>query len=172
MSKLLAGVACLLVCACGSEAVQTEKISTSGKSDVPLAQVPAEVLATATAARAGFTAQEAEREIREDREYYDIEGKLADGTEVEFDIMRDGAGWKVVEVQRDIAFEAAPKQVRESAAATAPGFVPTRVIESSQSDGVVIYELFGPEASDPQGKKIEVKWDGRSAEVLTREWAH
>jgi hypothetical protein len=43
---------------------------------------------------------------------------------------------------------------------------PTRVIESVQADGLVIFELHQGE------RKIEVKWDGRRAEVLAREWAH
>ena len=46
------------------------------------------------------------------------------------------------------------------------------MIESVQQDGLVIYELFGPQGGDPQGRKVEIKWDGSRAEVLAREWAH
>ena len=145
------------------------KVATSGKSDVPLAQVPAEVLAAAAAARPGFTASEAESETREGRRYFDIEGKLADGSEIEFDIMEEGGKWRVVETQRDIEFAAAPEPVR---AAHKAGFTPNRVIESTQADGLVIYELFGEAGGDPQGRKVEIKWDGRKAELLDKEWAH
>ena len=62
--------------------------------------------------------------------------------------------------------------MRQAAAARDAGFAPTRVIESVQQDGLVIYELYGPQGGDPQGRKVEIKWDGNRAEVLTREWAH
>src|SRR5688500_5423481 len=52
--------------ACGSGASQAQsdseptKVATSGKVDVPLAEVPADVVAAATAAQPGFTPAEAE----------------------------------------------------------------------------------------------------------------
>ena len=83
--------------------------------------------------------------------------------------MEEGGKWRVVETQRDIAFAAAPEPVR---AAHKAGFTPNRVIESTQADGLVIYELFGEAGGDPQGRKVEIKWDGRKAELLDKEWAH
>lgn len=149
-----------------------KQVVTSGKEDVPLPQVPSEVLDAAQAARPGFTPAEAKRETRDGRQYFDIGGTLADGTEVEFDIMADGGRWRVVETQRDMDFSAVPALVRQAAATHDAGFAPTRIIESVQQDGLVIYEHFGPQGSDPQGRKLEIKWDGGRAEVLTREWAH
>jgi hypothetical protein len=154
-------------------AAAAKTVATSGKSDVALADVPADVLAAARAARPGFTPAEAEAETREGRRYFDIEGTLADGSEIEFDILEEGGRWRVVEIQRDMDLAAAPALVRQAAAAHDAGFTPTRVIESTQTDGgLVIYELFGPKGSDPQGRKIEIKWDGRKAELLKQEWAH
>ncbi|TFI56833.1 hypothetical protein E2493_18190 [Sphingomonas parva] len=147
-------------------------MTTSGKRAVALADLPAEVLAAATAARPGFTPAEAEAETRDGRRYFDVEGRLADGSEIEFDIMEEGGRWRVVEIQRDIAFAAAPAAVRAAASAHDPAFVPTRVIESVQADGLVIYELFGPAGGNPAGRKVEIKWDGTRAEVLQQEWAH
>lgn len=164
--------------ACTSEAPATRaeseaaKVETSGKTDVPLSEVPAEVLAATNQAQAGFTAKEAQSETREGRRYFDIGGTLADGSEVEFDIMEEGGRWRVVETQRDIAFSAAPAAVRQASASHDPGFVPTRVIESRQQDDLVLYELYAAANGDPQGRKVEVKWDGRTAEVLTQEWQH
>lgn len=149
-----------------------EKVAASGKTPVPVAELPAEVLAAAKAARAGFVPGEAETETREGRRYYDVGGELPDGSEVEFDIMEEGGRWRVVEVQRDIDLAAAPAPVREAAARHEAAFKPTRVIESDQGDGTVIYELFGPEGADAQGRKVEIKWQGSKAEVLTKEWAH
>ncbi|HYW17515.1 MAG TPA: hypothetical protein VE891_15360 [Allosphingosinicella sp.] len=139
------------------------KVATSGKSEVPLARVPPGVLAAAAAAQPGFTPAEAEAETRDGRYYFDVGGKLADGSEVEFDIMEDGGSWRVVETQRDIRLASAPEAVRKSAG----NFPAERVIESRQADGLVIYELY-----DARQRKLEIKWDGKGAEVLTREWAH
>ena len=152
---------CLAACAAEGEG-EGNSVVTSGKTEVPLAEVPPEVLAAAEAARPGFTPAEAEAETRDGRRYFDVGGTLADGSEVEFDIMEENGSWRVVETQRDIPFAAAPEPVRQAAT-----FQPTRVIESVQQDGLTIYELFsGPE------RKLEVKWNGKSAEVLTEEWAH
>jgi len=139
------------------------KVTTTGKRGVPLAEVPAEVLAAAAAAQPGFTPAEAQAETRDGRDYFDIGGKLADGSEVEFDIVRQGDRWRVVETQRDIALASAPPAVRGAAG----DFPAARVIESRQSDGLVIYELF-----DSKESKLEIKWDGKRAEKLTAEWAH
>jgi len=139
------------------------QVATSGKSEVPLGEVPKAVLAAASAAQPGFTPSEAESETRDGRRYFDVGGKLADGSEVEFDIMEEGGSWRVVETQRDIRLAAAPEAVRKAAGSFPAG----RVIESRQSDGIVIYELY-----DAKQRKLEIKWDGKSAEVLTKEWAH
>ncbi|HEX8308285.1 MAG TPA: hypothetical protein VF645_07680 [Allosphingosinicella sp.] len=161
--------ALLAMIGCGQPAAEPDrdsaanKVASSGKRDVPLAQVPPEVLAAATASLPGFVPAEAEAETRDGRDYFDIGGKLADGSEVEFDIVRQNARWEVVETQRDIALARAPQAVRSAAG----GFAATRVIESRQSDGLVIYELY-----DSKQRKLEIKWDGKSAERLTAEWAH
>lgn len=173
MIRSFTGVLVLLAAGCTQPAAPNyDKVETSGKKDVALAEVPAEVLAAAQAEREGFTALEAQSETRDGRHYYDIEGKLADGSEIEFDIMQSDGRWAVVEAQRDIDFAAAPQPVREAAHAKDAAFAPGRVIEATQKDGIVIYELFGPEGDDPLGRKLEVKWDGKTAEVLTKEWAH
>jgi hypothetical protein len=144
----------------------SNRVAASGKVDVPLAEVPAEVLAAARAARPGFVPAEAQSETRDGRLYYDIEGRLPDGAGIEFDIMQEGGRWRVVETQRDLAFAAVPAPVRAAALAHDATLAPTRVIESVQADGLVIFEIY-------QGqRKVEVRWDGRQASVLAREWAH
>jgi hypothetical protein len=169
MRFILLVPALLAPIACGQPAAPQDgdsaanKLVTSGKRDVPLAQVPPEVLAAATASQPGFVPAEAEAETRDGRDYFDIGGRLADGSEVEFDIVRQGPGWEVVETQRDIVLAVAPQAVRSAA----DGFAATRVIESRQNDGLVIYELY-----DPQQRKLEIKWDGKRAERLAAEWAH
>jgi len=179
MRKFLLLAAVYGLAACSSEAPapggdsKADKIETSGKVDVHLDQVPAEVLTVAKAEQPGFTPAEAEAETREGRRYFDVEGTLADGSEVEFDIMEEGGRWRVVETQRDIDFSAAPAPVRQASAAHDSTLAPTRVIERKQQDALVVYELYAADAhGDPQGSKVEIKWDGKSAEVLKREWEH
>ncbi|HEY0084639.1 MAG TPA: hypothetical protein VGB65_01890 [Allosphingosinicella sp.] len=168
MQKITILAAAYMLAGCAS----SNPVETSGKIGVPLAEVPAEALAAATAARPGFRFVEAERETRDGRRYFDVGGTLADGGEIEFDIMEEGGRWRVAEIQRDIALSAAPAPVREAAARHDAAFAPTRIIESDQTDGIVIYELFGAKGGDPRGRKVEIKWDGSRAEVLTKEWAH
>src|SRR3712207_6112521 len=172
MRKFLLLAAVYSLAACSPEAPapgaasKAGKVEASGKVDVPLAQVPPEVLAVAKAEQPGFTPAEAEAETREGRRYFDVEGTLADGSEVEFDIMEEGGRWRVVETQRDIDFSAAPEPVRAAAAAHEAALAPSRVIESDQGDGVTIYELYAPEGGNPQGRKVEVKLEGGKAEIL------
>ncbi len=147
-------------------AAQSNRVAASGKVGVALADVPAPVLAAARAARPGFVPAEAESETRDRRLYYDIEGRMPDGSQIELDIVEEGGRWRVVETQRDIAFAAAPAPVRAAALAHDATLAPTRVIESVQADGLVIFELYQGE------RKVEVRWDGRRAEVLAREWTH
>ena len=138
---------------------------------VAAAQLPAAVVAVVTAAAPGLTITEAELKEREGRRYYDVEGKLADGSELELDLLETPQGWSVVEVQRDIAWTTAPKPVRDAAApawkAPAP---PVRVIESKQNDGQIIYELFS--AGKPQTPALEVAFKDGAARVLTEVWPH
>jgi hypothetical protein len=172
MLALLGGLAACGQSDGGRNTAEPAQVATSGKSKVALDQVPAEVLQAARSAREGVTLTEAEAETREGRRYFDIAGTLADGSEIEFDIMEESGRSRVVESQRDMPFAEVPAPVRASLAAADAKFAPTRVIESTQEDGVVIYELFGPANGDPQGRKVEIKWDGSKAELLTTEWAH
>lgn len=149
------------------------KVETTGKEPTALANVPKDVLDAVRAAQPTMRPAEAEAEVRDGRNYYDVAGTLPDGSEIELDLLQGPGGWAVVETQRDIDFAAAPEPVRAASAKADPAFRPARVIESRQNDGLVIYELFGPA---PQGggepRKVEVKYDGATAEILAKEWAH
>ena len=150
----------------------TDKVATSGKSQTALSDVPKEVLAAARAAQPSMTFTEAEGEVRDGRNYYDVAGTLPDGSEVELDMLQEPSGWTVVETQRDIAFATAPQPVRAVIAKADAAFSPERVIESRQNDGIVIFELFGPPHPGKEPRKVEIKFDGTKAEILTKEWAH
>jgi hypothetical protein len=147
------------------------KVDASGKEDIDLDAVPAEVLAAARASQPELDLREAEYETRDGNEYYDVGGTMPDGSELELDITRIGGVWTVVETQRDIEMGETPKLVVNSLHAKAPGWSPDRIIESDQGDGVVIYEFFGKDA-DGEETKIEVKFEDGQAEVLVDEWLH
>ncbi len=161
--------------ACGNPDSGTEpagkKVQTTGKETIDHEQVPAEVLAAARLARPDLDIVEAEYEVRDGREYYDVGGRLPDGSEMELDMTRIDGVWTVVEFQRDIGIDIVPSEVRVALDGVRPDWVPQRIIESEQADGIVIYEFFGPDTNDQQ-IKVEVKWDDPAATVLTEEWAH
>lgn len=132
--------------------------------------LPAELRALAERTVPGMTIGEAERKEREGRTYYDVEGTRPDGSDVELDILQESDGFRIVEIQRDIAWGAAPAAAIAAAKAAPGGFAPERVIESTQTDGTVIYELFAPGRKDEPAMEVRVK-DG-TAEVLEARWKH
>lgn len=175
MQNLLAMAVLSLLAGCGGHKDEThapgKTVQTTGKEATTLEHVPAEVLAAARAARPDLDIAEAEHEVRDGKDYYDVGGLLPDGSEMELDMTQVDGAWAVVEFQRDIGIEVLPAAVAESLATAQPGWLPERIIESEQADGIVIYEFFG-KAGDGQPQKVEVKWDEPVAEVLQDEWVH
>jgi len=160
--------------ACGQEqAAPAQEIGASlnDKVDVAIKDAPKDVLAVAKAARPNIAFTEAEREVKNDTIYYDIGGVDGNGDEIELDIMQDGDGWRVVEIQRDISLDQTPEAVRDALFANAPDVKPARIIESDQGDGVIIYEFYTV-ADDGTEQKFEIKLEGENAEFLTEEWVH
>ncbi|MGR4865132.1 hypothetical protein [Caulobacter sp. LARHSG274] len=137
---------------------------------VAAADLPPAVTAAVKAAAPGLVIKAAELKERETRRYFDVEGVLPDGAEIEFDLLEKNGGWEIVETQRDIAWVSAPQPVRDAAVKVAPKVAPVRVIESTQNDGQVIYELFA--AGQPKTPALEVSWKNGKAKVLTQAWPH
>ena len=163
--------ALLAMSACSVEHEEGDKVDASGKEDTALEALPDDVLAAALAASPELSITEAEYETRDGNEYYDVGGTLPDGSELELDMTRIDGVWTVVEFQRDIGMDLVPEDVAAALAAGVPDWTPTRIIESDQGDGTVVYEFFGPGAGD-ELEKHEVKWTGGLAELLVDEWAH
>lgn len=132
--------------------------------------LPAAVVAVVKGAAPGMTIKEAELKERENRRYFDVEGVMPDGSEIEFDLIEKDGVWAIVETQRDIAWSDAPKLVQDAAAASGKAITPVRVIESKQNDGMVIYELFA--AGKPKDPSMEVSFKDGQAKVLTEVWPH
>lgn len=170
--RTLAIVAALLaISACSAEQEEGHKVDASGKEATSLEGLPEEVLAAALAAKPELSISEAEYEMRDGNEYYDVGGTLPDGSEMELDMTQVDGVWTVVEFQRDIGMDLVPADVAAALSEGVPDWTPTRIIESDQGDGTVIYEFFGPGDSD-EPEKHEVKWTDGSAELLVDEWAH
>lgn len=172
--------AALLAASCGQQ-VSTEAVSEADKNeigstlnnkeDVDVSQIPDGVIQVAIAARPDLKITGAEREEKNGVVYFDVAGITASGDEIELDIVQDGDHWRVVEIQRDIKFEDVPQPVRDALIANAPGITPDRIIESDQTDGVIIYEFFTRDEAGEE-TKYEVKYTKGEAVFLTNEWAH
>lgn len=174
LSQLLLYVALALAAACSRDGAEQSPADTPASgatiTDVDAASLPAEVTNVVAAAVPGIQIKRAERKEREGRVYYDVEGARPDGSEVELDLLEENGAYKVVEIQRDIPWAEAPEAARAAAAASTRPFEPARVIESTQVDGAVIYELFAPGA--PEKPALEVRFADGKAEVLKEEWPH
>lgn len=165
--------------ACGCSRASEEQAAANGvlpagpvtsASSVAAEALPPALRAVAEKSVPGMIIGEAERKEREGRVYYDIEGRRPDGSAVELDVLQDGADYRLVEIQRDIAWADAPAAAQAAAKAQKGAFAPERVIESTQIDGSVIYELLAPgRKAEPA---MEVKMAGGKAEVLTERWEH
>lgn len=137
---------------------------------IAAADLPEPVRAAVLAARPGMTIAGAELKAREGRRYYDVEGSV-DGADIELDLLETPQGWRVVEIQRDLAWTAVPANVRAAAETARAGFVPVRIIESVQAeDGAVIYELFAD--GQPAAPVLEVKVQDGQTGVLREVWPH
>lgn len=139
-------------------------------SEVAPAALPPELAALVERTIPGMIVAEVERKAREGRVYFDVEGKRSDGSEVELDVLEEGGAYRVVEIQRDIAWNEAPAPVTAAARAARGYFEPERVIESRQTDGTTIYELFAPGRPDEPAMEVRLR-DGK-AELLTERWEH
>lgn len=127
---------------------------------------PVDVVAAVKQAMPDMKIAEAELKERDGRRYYDVEGTLPDGSEIELDLLQTAQGWQVVEIQRDIAWNTAPAPVIAAAGRARP----VRVIESRQTDGSIVYELFAE--GKPAAPSLEVMWKDGKARVLTEVWPH
>jgi hypothetical protein len=164
-TRLMLAPALALVASAALAGAPETKITTVAAADLPPA-----VTAIVKAAAPGLVIKAAELKARENRRYFDIEGVLPDGAEIEFDLLEKDGRWEIVETQRDIAWVSAPQAVRDAATNAAHAVAPVRVIESTQSDGTVIYELFA--AGQSKAPALEVSWKNGVAKVLAEAWPH
>ena len=141
-------------------------------TEIPLADVPEEITTMVTAAYPGFTPVEVIRKIRDGKTYYDVEGELKGGSELEFDVLLTDAGPEIVEIQRDIDSRLIPTNAREVLdAANSENLEIARVIESVQTnDNSIIYEIFVE--GHPSDPRFEVQVIGEDATLLAERAEH
>ena len=141
-------------------------------TEIPLADVPEQVTLMVTAAYPGFTPVEVLKKVRDGRTYFDVEGELKGGDEIEFDVLMTSAGPEIVEIQRDISPRLLPTNVRNILdEANVDGLEIARVIESVQTnDNSIIYEIFV--AGKPAHPTFEVQVSGEEAVLLEERAEH
>ena len=147
----LLAFATFALASCGETTTEVEVLTPNG--------VDPEVMSAVMDAMPGVTVTGGEADGAGE---YEVTGMI-DGREYEFDLMGPDGGWRVVEIQRDIAWGDAPAPVRDVVATAPNAFLPERVIESRQPvDGSIVYELFAPGATDAPAMEVRFM-DGQAA---------
>lgn len=155
MRNALAATVAILLAACTPPA--------QNNADTTASPVPPDIARAVEASMPGLTivsgASDGDGE-------FEVTGTL-DGQEYELDLLGPEGGWRVVEVQRDIAWGDAPQAVRDLIATTPGTFLPERVIESGQpANGSVIYLLFAPGTPEGTEPQISVRYFDNEASIM------
>ena len=157
----------------GCSASDTARATAGTITEVKLSDVPLDVMAVVMSASPDFKMVEVVKKIRDGRTYFDVEGELPNGDEIEFDVLMTNSGPEIVEIQRDLPLKDVPKPVRDVLnVANFDSLRVVRVIESKQADGdTIIFEFFV--ADDPSDPRFEVSTSGgEPAKLLSTRWKH
>jgi len=162
-------VAACVVSACSNS--EAPRASATEVTEVALSDVPQTVNTIVSAARPDFEATEVLKKVRDGRVYYDVEGELPNGDEIEFDVLMTESGPEIVEIQRDLNWGDVPLNARsEVSKGNAEGLEIVRVIESIQTDDSIIYEFFVE--GHPSDPRLEVRVVDNVAKLLPTRWKH
>jgi len=152
---------------------QTEapRSSAAEITEIDLSDVPENVVQTVMTKRPDFEMVEVLKKVRDGRVYYDVEGRLPGGDEIEFDVLMTESGPEIVEIQRDIPWSDVPQHARALVdEANTDNMEIVRIIESVQTDNSIIYEVFI--AGFPSDPRFEVRVAQGQAELLPERWEH
>ncbi len=167
-SAALIGLSAALV-ACQTQ--DTSRVSAAEITEVNTADLPDSVTTAIAAAQSDFKVSEVLKKVRDGRVYYDVEGELPSGEEIEFDVLMTSRGAEIVEIQKDIDWSDVPQAARNAVGdANVDGLEIVRVIESTQTDMAVIYEVFA--AGYPSDPKFEVWTKDDQIKLLPTRWRH
>ena len=157
---------CAILIACASSSSSPQILSTGISPD----DIPEAVLNAIAAKHPTFRVREATKKRNQDRVYFDVEGVLPDGSQLEFDVLETPSGAEVVEIQRDLTWEALPTNVQQLSQRHSERIRPSRIIESIQADGSIVYEFFAKDA--PRDPAYEIQVRGDRIEVLKQRSIH
>jgi len=157
------------VSACQTQASKIEPgASLHQKEAFEIANVPKAVLNEIKKSHPKFKPLEAENELKHGNTYFDIEGLDSDGNEIEFDmLLQKDNSWKIAEIQRDLNVDQVPEPVLKAFKQRIPTLAPTRIIESDQGNGVIVYEFFTNDNNKEQKHEVKLTVD-----FLEKEWKH
>ena len=157
--------------AAGCSKTDAPRVSAAEVTEIQLSDVPQNVKTLVMAERDGFEMVEVLKKVRDGRTYYDVEGELPSGDEIEFDVLMTANGPEIVEIQRDILWSQVPSKARSFVnAANTDELEIVRVIESVQTDDSIIYEIFVAGHKSEPRFEAQVK-DGETT-LLTSRWKH
>jgi len=141
----------------------------AGVTEIAIADVPEDVSEMVTTAYPNFTIKEVLRKERDGKVYFDVEGELTGGSEIEFDVLMTDAGPEIVEIQRDIKWVFTPQDARDLVdEANTENLEVVRVIESVQTvDNSIIYEIFVADHPTAPSYEVQVK-DGKASLLAER----
>ena len=144
----------------------------AGVSEIALSDVPEDVSEMVTTAYPNFTIKEVLKKDRDGKTYFDVEGELTGGSEIEFDVLMTDAVPGIVEIQRDIRWVFTPQSARDLVdEANTENLEIVRVIESVQTaDNSIIYEIFV--ADHPTAPSFEVQIKDEVATLLAERAVH
>ena len=144
----------------------------AGVSEIALSDVPEDVTEMVTTAYPNFTIKEVLKKDRDGKTYFDVEGELTGGSEIEFDVLMTDAGPEIVEIQRDIRWVFTPQSARDLVdEANTENLEIVRVIESVQTaDNSIIYEIFV--ADHPTAPSFEVQIKDEVTTLLAERAEH
>lgn len=172
MTKLISIPLIAMFCALSScSQSEAPRSNAAITTEIALSDVPQSVREVVMATRADFEMAEVLKKVRDGRVYYDVEGELPGGEEIEFDVLMTEHGPKVVEIQRDMAWGDVPSNARKVVdAANKDNLEIVRIIESVQTDQSIIYEVFVAGHSD--GPRFEVQTKAGDVKLLPERWKH
>jgi len=172
IKNTLLAIFCISIAANATAGDQKIGSSLHKKEEVSIDSIPQGVLSAVKALAPNMTIKEAEKEYKNGNTYIDVEGELENGSEIEFDLLKTGDDWKVVEIQRDLQEDQLPENVLAALKADSPNFKAKRIIESIQhGEDLTVYEFYGVKEDGTEVKK-EVKLESGDATILKKEWTH
>ena len=142
------------------------------KEAISIDAIPTSALTAIKSVAPNFAVQEVEKKYKHDHVYLDVEGKDANGNEIEFDMLQDGQQWRIVEVQRDMTMEDLPSAVQTLIKKQENSDQVRRIIESKQyGTDITIYEFYLVAENGTESRK-EIKSENDEVVLLDEEWKH